>query len=299
MIVNAHTHLELGGFAHLLPPPAGASFVPWIYELIAARRAIAKEGTRPYQQAVEAGVETLRATGTTVVGDISATGVSVEPLLASGLSGVVYLEVLGTDAAALSRLRETQTKIESYRRRENQMRVGLTVHAPYSCDPELFRQGAAWCAAEGVPLCIHLAESPAENEFLRRGTGAVRDFERKMNLPPLPSPLCSPVQYLEDLGVLAAKPLLVHCVHVDDDDIQRLARSGSTVVHCPRSNQRLQCGRMPLENFLAANIPVCLGTDSLASSPSLDVREEAEAAIELHAGLVPPETIGSLLTSNF
>lgn len=297
-LVNAHTHLELGGFAHLLPPPEGSPFVAWIQTLIAARRAIANEGLLPYQKAVEAGVAALRETGTTMVGDISATGVSVEPLHDSGLSGVVYLEVLGLEpTAALQRLRETQAKTDAYRKRENSMRVGLTIHAPYSCHPDLFREGAKWCVAENVPLCVHIAESRAEVELLQHGTGDFLELKRALNLPDLPMPHCSPVAYLEDLGVLEAKPLLIHCVQVDEADIQRIARSGSKVVHCPRSNQRLQCGRMPLEKFLAAGVAVALGTDSLTSSPSLDVRYEAEAAIEMHAGLVPSEAIRALLQS--
>ena len=148
MTVNAHTHLELGGFAHLLPPPEGSPFVAWIQTLIAARHTIADDGLLPYQKAVEAGIAALRETGATTVGDISATGASVEPLLDSGLSGVVYLEVLGLEpTAALQRLRETRAKIETYRQRENSMRLGLTIHAPYSCHPDLFREGAAWCVA--------------------------------------------------------------------------------------------------------------------------------------------------------
>jgi cytosine/adenosine deaminase-related metal-dependent hydrolase len=74
------------------------------------------------------------------------------------------------------------------------------------------------------------------------------------------------------------QPLLIHAVHVDADDIQRIKTSGSRVVYCPRSNQRLRLGTMPLADYLAAGVPVYLGTESLASSPSLDVGEEVVAA---------------------
>ncbi len=299
-LVNAHTHLELSGLARLCPPPQGAPLVAWLQTVIAAQMTARKAGLLGAQKAVDAGIEMLRAAGTTHVGDITATGASVEPLLDSGLGGVVYLEVLGLNPAeSLPRLQTAKEKIENYRRRENKMRVGLSIHAPYSCHPDLFRDGAAWCLAENVPLCVHVAESKAETEMLTRGAGEFLDMQRALNLPSLPVPGCSPIVYLESLGVLAAKPLLVHCVQVSDDDIQRIAHSGSTVAHCPRSNQLLQCGRMPLEKFLAANVPFYLGTDSLSSSPSLDVREEAEAAIKLHTGRVTAETIRALLQSAF
>ncbi|MBI3762384.1 MAG: amidohydrolase family protein [Chloroflexi bacterium] len=297
-LVNAHTHLELGCFAHLCPPDSGASFVPWIIELINARRDIAPQGMAPFRAAVEAGIETLRASGTTVVGDITATGESVGPLLDGGLNGIVYYEVLGLNGdEALGRLSDARRKINEWRRREGVMRVGLSVHALYSCHPDLFREGARWCVAESVPLCVHAAESPAEIELLVNGTGDFREYQRAFNFPDFPIPGLSPIAYLEDLGVLEARPLLVHCVEVSDDDIARIARSGSTVAHCPRSNARLRCRRMPLEKFLAAGVAVALGTDSLSSSPSLDVREEAEAAIALHAATVPADSIRALLDS--
>lgn len=270
--------------------------MPWIIRLIKARAELAPQGLEPYRSAVEAGIAALRASGTEVVGDITATGESVEPLLASGLKGCVYYEVLGLNRdEALKRLDQARQRINDWRKGEGAMRVGITVHAPYSCHPDLFREAARWCRAENVPLCVHAAESPAETQLLAWHMGDFLELQRAFNLPDFSAPGKSPMAYLEDLGVLEAKPLLVHCVEVNDEDIARIARSGSAVAHCPRSNQRLRCQRMPLEKFLAARVPVLLGTDSLASSPSLDVRNEAEAAIQLHAGHVPAETIRDLL----
>jgi cytosine/adenosine deaminase-related metal-dependent hydrolase len=299
-IVNAHTHLELGGFARLCPSPEGEDFVPWILKLIDARRAQTADGPALIRANIEAGIASLRACGTTHVGDISATGESVEPLLASGLGGVVYYEILGLNRdEVMARLLEARKRIEAWRRCEGAVHIGLSLHAPYSCHPDVFREGARWCLAEDVPMCIHVAESQAEGEMLMLGTGDFIDFQRTLSLPSLRIPGLSPIAYLEDLGVLAAKPLLVHCVEVDDYDIVRIARSGASVVHCPRSNRRLRCGRMPLEKYLAAGVPVALGTDSLASSPSLNVREEVEEAIELHAGYVRAEAVQELLTREF
>jgi cytosine/adenosine deaminase-related metal-dependent hydrolase len=97
------------------------------------------------------------------------------------------------------------------------------------------------------------------------------------------------------LGALALQPLLVHGVQVSEADVKRIAASGGRVVHCPRSNSRLHCGRMPLELYFKHGVPVYLGTESLASSPSLDVREEAEAAVELHEGRFSAKTIQAML----
>jgi aminodeoxyfutalosine deaminase len=298
-LLNVHTHLELGLLAHLCPPEGGAPFVPWILNLVKERQAILdREGLAAFRAYAEKAIADLHALGIGTVGEIATTGETVEPLLASGLKGVAYYEVIGLQReAALAALDAAKRRIEGWRKREAAMRVGLTVHAPYSCHADLFREGVKWCLSEDVPLCVHAAESPAETELLARGTGDFLQLMEAFHAPPFDAPGLSPIAYLEELGVLEAAPLLVHCVEVSDEDVARIKRSGSSVAHCPRSNARLGCKRMPLEKFLAAGVPVYLGTDSLSSSPSLDVREEAEAAIALHAGKVAPEAIRVMLTA--
>ncbi len=105
--------------------------------------------------------------------------------------------------------------------------------------------------------------------------------------------------YLAALGVLAAKPLFIHAVQVSEADIDMISQAGCAVVHCPRSNERLLCGRMPLERYLAAGVPVYLGTDSRASSPDLDIQSEARFAQKLHADLISPEDIDRLVSKYF
>lgn len=294
-LTNAHTHLELTDLAHLCPPQP-VPFTTWMQRLIWT---LLWRRRRDVRAAVERGIEQLRACGTTHVGDVTATWQSVEPLLDSGLQGVVYLEVAGLQRErALARLEQAQARIAQARARPGYgaMQAGLSLHAPYSCHPDLLRAGAAWCRAEGVPLCVHVAESPAEVELLLHGKTAtipwpVRLLAKALRMWPSSAPGQRPVAYLASLGVLDARPLLVHAVQVTDEEIDRIAAAGCAVAHCPRSNARLSCGRMPLERYLAAGVPVYLGTDSLASSPSLDVREEAAFALRLHAGRVAPEQI--------
>ena len=296
---NAHTHLELTDLARLCP----ASPQPFFTWLRALAWALLWRRPKDVAAAVERGIAELRACGTTFVGDVTATGQSVGPLLASGLHGIVYLEVAGlARKPALARLKRAQARIVQVRADPayGPMLVGLSLHAPYSCHPDLLRQGAAWCRAENVPLCIHVAESPAEVSWLTKGhlpslSTSETLLARGLGLRPSRSPRQRPIPYLAALGVLDARPLLVHAIHVTGDEIAQIADAGCAVAHCPRSNQRLSCGRLPLEAYLSAGVPIYLGTDSLASSPSLDVHDEAAYAQELHAGRVPPERVQSLL----
>ena len=293
-LVNAHTHLELTALAGLLP--GGLPFTDWIMALVAARR---KLSDIDLLRGIDRGIQTLVDTGTVAVGDITQTGLSVEPLLGSGLAGIVFLEVLGRDLpTVLERLAAAQRRIDALRAREGAMRAGLSVHAPYSCHPDLFRAAVDWCEAEDVPLAIHVAETPDEALYLREGTGRFAEYNARFwpHLPPDPASGLSPVGYLEYLDVLRVRPLLFHGVEVSEDDLVLLKRRDCAMVHCPRSNQRLLCNRMPLERYLAHGITVALGTDSLASAPSLDLHEELQAAAELHGARVSPEALREIAT---
>lgn len=293
MLTNAHTHLELTWAASCLPPITGDSFTNWIIGTFGgASRALGDQREATYRKAVEDGIQILLDAGTTQVGDISVSGLSIEPLLESGLSGVVYVEVIGvTPTMGEEYMARARALIEKYRPRErNGMRIGLTLHTPYSVTPPTWQKGLEYARKEALPLCIHAAESTEELEWFMGGTGVFVETYKRNNAT-FTSRAMSPIQYMDETGALDLKPLLVHVVQVDDDDIRRIARSGSPVVHCPRSNIRLKCGRMPLEKFLAAGVDVYIGTDSLASSPSLDVRDEIEFAVALHWDKVSPAEI--------
>jgi cytosine/adenosine deaminase-related metal-dependent hydrolase len=215
----------------------------------------------------------------------------------------VHLEVRGLRRKhALQKLATAKTAIHKARKHPNygSMQLGLSLHAPYSCHPDLLQLGAAWCRDERVPLCIHVAESPDEAALIRRGRALsanrlIGSLEKILGLGSRFVQLQRPIPYIASLGVLAARPLIVHAIHVTEMEIRAIADAGCAIVHCPRSNVRLSCGRMPLERFLAAGVPVYLGTDSCASSPSLDVRAEARFAQSLHSAAVDPEKVVELV----
>ena len=298
-VTNAHTHLELSALADKCPDVTGRDFVDWLVNGVdKGIQELGNTAPRIFSDAVEKSIQRLIGAGVTMVGDISNSGVSIEPLLKSGLHGIVYVEYIGTDPSqARAKLNHVVNTIEKHRHHiQRGMHIGLSFHAPYSVHPELWKLGLEAVKEHKLPLCIHVAESPAEHEFMTKGTGKIAtDFYR--DTPKVPSPMKSSIQFLADIGALEHKPLLVHCVHVDDADIKLIKDSGSAVVHCPRSNLRLNNGRMPLEKFLAQDIPVLLGTDSLASSPSLNIFEEVEVAVALHHGKVDAKDVLALASN--
>lgn len=289
-LVNAHTHLELTHHAGHVPD--NLPLIEWIYPLVSYSRT---RTPADFERAAYAGVELMRVSGTVAVGEICTFGQSVRPLVESGLRGVVYYELLGPDPSQADELlRKGQRQIEQWRREypQDRIRFGLGPHTPFTVSAELLRAVAEWCLAEDAPLSIHAAESPAETRFLRDATGPIADLlyaGAGWPVRPECAPGISPMAWLDQLGLLAARPLLAHGIQVDEADVSLIARAGASVAHCPRSNAQLRCGRMPYELYRAAGVRLAMGTDSLASSPSLAVWDDAITAHTLHtaAGETP------------
>ncbi len=140
----------------------------------------------------------------------------------------------------------------------------LFCHSPYTCSARTIRAAKAAADRRDTLLQIHVAETHGEGAQIREAGGL------------------SPVAYLERLGVLDERTLLVHCVWADRHDVEIIAASGAAVVHCPQSNMKLASGVAPLPELLAAGIPTALGTDGCASNNDLDMFAEMDTAAKLH-----------------
>lgn len=201
------------------------------------------------------------------------------------MRGVVYQEVFGPDPAqAEDSMRGLREAVECLRPlASDRVRIGVSPHAPYTVSDRLFAAAAEYALAEGLPMAVHAAESAVEHQLVISGEG---DFApglraRGIETPPRGR---STVELLERLGVLAARPLLIHCVLLDVDDMRRIADAGATVAHCPVANARLGHGVAPYPEMAAAGVRVGLGTDSVGSNNRLDLLEEARIASILHRG---------------
>jgi aminodeoxyfutalosine deaminase len=267
-LVNAHTHLELSWMQHQVPP--SDSMPAWAGRLIALRRTVSSEPPGPICDAVR----DVRAAGTSLVGDVTNTLAVYDVLADSNLSAAIFRELLGFNAADPDGVvAAAQAQIDELVRFA-WLRPSVVPHAPYSVSPALFAAIAR--AAGDKPVSIHLGESREEIEFLREGTGAWRELLVELGAwnDAWRPPACGPVEYLERMGLVSRRLLAVHCTHVDDRDLARLATAGATIVTCPRSNKWTGAGAPKMERFYACGARVAIGTDSLASVQDLNLFAE-------------------------
>lgn len=272
-LVNAHTHLEL---QHLAGQNSETSFVLWIKRIRELKEATPPEA---FIAAAEAGLRECWSRGVTCIAETGSTGATMEALVRFGGRGMVYQEVFGPGPSQVPpAMEELERQVLRLRRLATTMRgVGVSPHAPYSVSEALYRRVARYAQQERLPIALHLAESQEESELVRYGAGPFAEALRGRGIVVEPRH-CSPVQYLRELGVLRAGTLAVHCVQVDDADMQTLKAARVAVVHCPRSNRVHGHGTAPFTAMREVGLTVGIGTDSVVSVGDLDVWAETRAS---------------------
>ena len=133
-------------------------------------------------------------------------------------------------------------------------------HAPYSTTPEILRSCAELAREFDVPLHIHISETAFEVETMRNEQG----------MPVVP--------YIKKQGVLEAKVIAAHCVHVDTGEMKTLLHVNAGIAHNPSSNLKLASGFAPVQKMLETGLNVGIGTDGPASNNDLDMFEEVRLA---------------------
>ncbi|HET8650848.1 MAG TPA: amidohydrolase family protein [Gemmatimonadales bacterium] len=289
-LINTHTHLELTGFDTAEPD---APFADWIRGVRAFKN---RRQPADFHAAACRGLAECHGSGVTTIADTGDSGSVIAALADLGGRGIYYQEVFGPhpDQWAESLLGLQERIAELSRFTSQQVRLGVSPHAPYSVSGPLYHATARWARETGWPMAVHIAESADESALLADATGRFAEQWARRGLP-MPPPGRSPVEWLDENGVLGPATLCIHVVRAHAGDIARLAERGAAVAHCPLSNQRHGHGNAPLRALLDAGIRVGIGTDSVASVGRLDLLAEARAAREL-AGLTAAQTLAMLTT---
>jgi len=310
-LVNAHTHLELSYLRGRIAP--AARFLDWVRPMLAARQERSSIDDAAILRAAAQAIQEARATGTALVGDVTNTLATVSALADAGMPAHVFHELIGFGGV------DVDEQVASARRaidavaggavaddavaygavaydaiaEDQDIRLSLAPHAPYSVSPALFAAIRRDLDAHAPTVStVHLGESPEEVEFLKSGAGPWRTLLEDLGVwnDQWEAPQSSPVEYLAEMGLLTASMLAVHGVQFDGADLDRLRTLGVTLVSCPRSNRYVGVGSPPLEAFYAMDVEVAFGTDSLASVDDLNMFSELAEARRI-APKVPARTL--------
>jgi 5-methylthioadenosine/S-adenosylhomocysteine deaminase len=284
--VDLHTHLEYSVFR------GAVDDVPYTAWKMQVQNKESRLSPEDWMDSAVLGAMEAVGSGITTIADITNTGNSVRAARDTGLAGVVYREVSTMDKAQVAgKMERARADVDAWTEAAGAapIEVGIAPHSPYTCHPSLFTAAAELASERSLPLAIHLAGSRDEYDFVRYGSSNLaQDFREQSgwsDVAWMPTGV-SPVKYVLQWGLFDIRRVLaVHCVQVDDEDIDILAEHGVAVAHCPRCNAKLGMGIAPLRSFFEHGLTVGLGTDSPASNNTVDPFDEMRIGLLLQRGV--------------
>jgi cytosine/adenosine deaminase-related metal-dependent hydrolase len=236
-LINAHCHLDYTDMRDQVP--WRGDFRDWILRITKLKKLWTEE---QYVASINRGLAELARTGTT-----SVVNIECFPKLVARLAPTPSRIWWCPELLDLTWSEESRRMVDdAVRWLETQPHGGLAPHAPYTTTEPLYRLASRVARERGWVLTTHIAEDQRE-------------------VP------------LVELGVLGPNCLLAHANHLDEAEVESVASTGASVVHCPRAHRFFRRESAPWELWRRYGVNVCLGTDSLASNESLDIRAEMRA----------------------
>jgi cytosine/adenosine deaminase-related metal-dependent hydrolase len=273
-LVNSHAHTQYYDFGDLAS--SGLPFPEWLHQMV-ARRATFTDVM--WQESTRRGLHAYLKTGTTAVADIVTEPVVLSAIARSGIRGVAYIEAVFADDAswAVGKRADFLAAVDG----AGAPVRGVSPHTPFTISTGVYEDCVAIAHERGKRLHPHIAETTQESEYVLSGTGPFADNAKQFGLD-FSDILdhgtgLTPVEWADARGALGADCHIAHGVHVSESDRALLRERGTAVALCVRSNRILAAGVPPVAAYLQEGSPIGIGTDSAASSPSLDLLDEARA----------------------
>ncbi|MBK0420981.1 amidohydrolase family protein [Leucobacter sp. CSA2] len=304
-LVNAHTHLQ---YTHMSEVAARdyTGFDDWgdAFDVVYER------GPHDWAAAAAEGAALSIAAGVTAAADVVTDREAIGALHDAGLHGISYWEVYGKSNADWDERARDEVRAQ-IRSIPSPPGAGVSPHAPYSLEVQPLLELPDIVREEGLRLHIHLAEAHMEREF--DGIDGYAGPAGHGEWPELGADSfralrshgigVSSTQFVDHLGVLGPDCHIAHGVYVSAEDRALLRTRGTSVALCPRSNAVIGLDMPPVAAYLREGNPIAVGTDSLSSSPSLDLladvavlyrvaREQGYRGDDLHQRLFVAATLG-------
>jgi len=266
-LVNCHTHVPmtlLRGYADDLELHVWLQEHIWPAEREFVGPEFVRDGTR-------LAIAEMFRSGTTCFNDMYFfPDAGVEACLEAGIRtsiGLIVIEFETAWAKDASAYIERGLELHRTFRQEPLVRCTLAPHAPYTVSDQTLRRIADLSERLALPVHTHLLET---------------EWEIKQSLQHND---CHPMIRLERLGLLNERLQAVHMTQLSADDIEKVAQTGTHVIHCPQSNLKLASGFCPVASLQTAGVNVALGTDGAGSNNDLDLLSEAQTAALLAKGV--------------
>lgn len=264
-LINTHCHAGDSLFRGLVE---GLPLEPWLEKLWVAETAVLTPET--IKLGSQLGYVENLLNGVTTVMDMFWEPVclleAAETVGVRVATGGIFFDPPGIDGATADQREGLARKFFDVYKDHPSLIPSVSVHGAYTVGPDNLKIAKAIQDEYNSLITIHAAETKAEQATIQEQYGR------------------SVIMHLEQLGFLSNKAVLAHCVHLDDKEIEVLARAGATVSHNPASNLKLGSGIARVPDMLAQGVSIALGTDGAVSGNDLNMWNAIRLAATLHNG---------------
>ena len=277
--INAHAHLELTLLEGKIPEQL--PFPQWVGEL---RKQQADWTSETFKASFEKGCLASLKSGTTTVMDVgnSESNLQLEDFTFPHPRLFTNYEVIGLDPEVVE-ARSAHTETLLNKTRDNEVvSHGVAAHAPFSCSIPLLNYSMMQ-KRQGFPKTIHVAESIDEQLLFTKNQGGFPEFLNFIYPKyDFGSGWFNSLDYLIHHNVIPKSTLIAHGNFIQKEQFEMMRDKKISICHCPQSRQFFNHKDFPFDIVRDKSVNICLGTDSLASSYSLDMRDEMNLLYSLH-----------------
>ncbi|WP_324172693.1 aminofutalosine deaminase family hydrolase [Sulfurimonas sp.] len=274
-LINAHVHLEFSANKTNLKY---GDFMTWLYSVIENREELVNNcDTKCMSKAINSMLES----GITTFGAVSSYGMDLQSCAEAKQNIVFFNELIGSQANMADALfTDFRTRLDASKAiKKNNFYAGVAIHSPYSVHPILIKKALKIAQKENLKLTAHFMESQAERDWLDENGGDFkRFFQELLNQH---NSVSDSKEFLEYFN--SKNTLLTHVVKANEEELETIASSGHTIIHCPISNRLLGNGTLNIKELNDKNIKWILATDGLSSNYKLDLFEEMKISLFMHS----------------
>jgi len=296
--VNLHTHLQYTSLYKDFTDKIGTlDFAEWIIELIKKYSSLSSEEKIA---SLKEGLDESIKSGVTCIAQLSKEAEFFETLVISPMKTCLFLEVFSKDEKASIEEFE-KFKEKYYLLKQNctrNMQIGISPHSIYNVHRLLWEKVCEFALKENILVHTHLAESQAEIDWVKGKKSKIdnlHDFLGWQNKSNHLENEKNVIDYIKKLGITELKSnlILAHLNFLSEKQISELGDLKIGIAYCPKSNINLHSRTFDCTKFSKI---AGIGTDSKASSLSLNILEEARF-IKNNTALTPFEIL-DMLTIN-
>lgn len=254
-LINCHTHVSMSILRGIEDDEL---LDEWLFDNVMP--AEEKMDEKHVRTGAKVGIIEMLKSGTTCFNDMYGPEAEVAEVVKElGIRATLGQGFLDKERDTEEELNRSKEFISEYLN-EERIKPIVNPHAIYTCSREALEDGIRQSEEFDLPIHIHVSETEDENSDCLDERGG------------------TPVQYLDEVGVLDRKVIAAHCTHLTDEDLELMADKNVGVAHCPVANLKLGSGIAPVPEMLERGIHVGIGTDGPASNNSLNMFQEMKTA---------------------